>query len=127
MSHNHDLPIHGEEVHLHIHADGTVHSHGHDPAEAGSHSHGHTHANTKVVKNRLARVVGHLHAVERMVDEGRDCAEVLIQLAAVRSALNNICKIILKDHMDHCIVDAVASGDRAALEELDKAIDLLMK
>ena len=109
--------------HTHIHEDGTVHthSHGNEP------SHGHYHANTKTVKNRLARVIGHLHAVERMIDDGRDCAEVLIQLAAVRSALNNICKLILKDHMDHCIVDAVASGDRATLDELDKAIDLLMK
>lgn len=109
--------------HTHIHEDGTVHihSHGNEPG------HGHYHANTKTVKNRLARVIGHLHAVERMIDDGRDCAEVLIQLAAVRSALNNICKLILKDHMDHCIVDAVASGDRATLDELDKAIDLLMK
>lgn len=109
--------------HFHIHEDGTIHAHSHEEG----HFHGHVHANTKTVKNRLARVIGHLHAVERMIDDGRDCAEVLIQLAAVRSALNNICKIILKDHMDHCIVDAVASGDRATLDELDKAIDLLMK
>ena len=112
-----------EHTHTHIHEDGTVHTHSHGD-EPG---HGHYHANTKTVKNRLARVIGHLHAVERMIDDGRDCAEVLIQLAAVRSALNNICKLILKDHMDHCIVDAVASGDRATLDELDKAIDLLMK
>ena len=112
-----------EHIHTHVHEDGTVHTHSHGN-EPG---HGHHHANTKTVKNRLARVIGHLHAVERMIDDGRDCAEVLIQLAAVRSALNNICKLILKDHMDHCIVDAVASGDRATLDELDKAIDLLMK
>lgn len=109
--------------HIHIHEDGTVHTHAHEHEG----EHGHVHPNTKTVKNRLARVIGHLHAVERMIDDGRDCAEVLIQLAAVRSALNNICKIILKDHMDHCIVDAVAKGDRATLDELDKAIDLLMK
>lgn len=108
--------------HFHIHEDGSVHTHSHDECV-----HGHVHTNTKTVKNRLARVIGHLHAVERMIDEGRDCAEVLIQLAAVRSALNNICKLILKDHMDHCIVDAVATGDRTTLDELDKAIDLLMK
>lgn len=62
-----------------------------------------------------------------MIDDGRDCSEVLIQLAAVRSALSNICKIILKDHMDHCIVDAVLTGDQDTLRELDRAIDLLMK
>ena len=101
--------------HVHVHADGTVHTHSH------------THQNTKTVKNRLARLIGHLHAVERMIDYGRDCAEVLIQLAAVRSALNNVCKLILKDHMDHCVIDAVQKGDTETLAELDRAIDLLMK
>ena len=83
----HTESMHTAEEHVHVHADGTVHSH----------SHAHTHQNTKTVKNRLARVIGHLHAVERMIDDGRDCAEVLVQLAAVRSAINNICKIILRD------------------------------
>ena len=106
-----------EEAHAHIHPDGSVHTH----------SHSHTHQNTKAVKNRLARVIGHLHAVERMIDDGRDCSEVLIQLAAVRSALNNVCKLILKDHMDHCVVDAIRENDTEALSELNKAIDLLMK
>ena len=106
-----------ESMYMHVHADGTVHCH----------SHAHTHQNTKTVRNRLARVIGHLQAVDRMVEEGRDCAEVLIQLAAIRSAINNICKIILKDHMDHCVIDAMRAGDTETLEELDKAIDLLMK
>ena len=104
-------------LHTHVHADGTVHTH----------SHGHVHENTKTVMNRLARIIGHLHAVERMVEDERDCAEVLIQLAAIRSAINNLCKIILRDHMDHCVIDAVKDGDVSTLEELNKAIDLLMK
>ena len=112
-----DLPAQEEQGFYHVHSDGTAHCHPHP----------HTHQNTKAVLNRLARVIGHLHAVERMVEDGRDCSEVLIQLAAVRSAINNICKIILKDHMDHCIIDAVAAGDTDTLSELDKAIDLLMK
>ena len=85
------------------------------------HTHTHTHQNTKTVRNRLARVIGHLQAVDRMVDEGRDCAEVLIQLAAVRSALSSTAKIILKDHIEHCI--SGAEGDAQALEELNAAID----
>ena len=113
----HTESMHTAEEHVHVHADGTVHSH----------SHAHTHQNTKTVKNRLARLIGHLHAVERMIDDGRDCAEVLIQLGAVRSALNNVCKLILKDHMDHCVIDAVQKGDTETLAELDRAIDLLMK
>ena len=97
--------------------------------DAGTpHAHGfHTHASTKVVLDRLARATGHLNGVRAMVEEGRDCAEVLIQLAAVRSAINAACKIILQDHMDHCIVEAVESGDMAAIEELNKAIGILLK
>ena len=106
---------------MHSHPDGTVHAH--PPSER----HVHAHSNTKVVKNRLARVIGHLHAVERMLHDGRDCAEVLIQLAAIRSALNNICKLVLRDHMDHCMIDAVMSNDTESIEELNKAIDMLMK
>ncbi len=107
----------------HIHEDGTVHAH--EPGAESTHSHHHT--NTRAVKNRLARVIGHLHAVERMVQDERDCAEILIQLAAVRSALNNVCKMILKDHMEHCVIDAIRNEDNDAITELNKAIDLLMK
>ena len=106
-----------EEIHYHVHADGTAHSHGHV----------HSHTQTKAVVNRLARAIGHLESVKRMVEDGRDCSEVLVQLAAVRSALNNTAKIILKDHIEHCIVDAVEHGDRDAIKELEKAIDRFMK
>ena len=62
-----------------------------------------------------------------MVEEGVDCSEVLIQLSAVRSALNNTGKIILKDHIEHCLVDAIETGDRETVEELNKAIDKFIK
>lgn len=62
-----------------------------------------------------------------MVEEGQDCSQVLIQLAAVKSALNNTGKIILKDHINHCIVEAVETGDKKALEDLSAAIDHFMK
>lgn len=98
------------------------------PCAAGhTHTHGHTHTNTRAVINRLSRAIGHLTAVRAMVEEGRDCAEVLVQIAAVRSALNGVCKVILQDHMDHCIVDAVESGDTEAIEALNRAIELLLK
>ena len=93
----------------------------------GGHTHSHTHVNTKQVLNRLSRTIGHLNAVKTMVENGRDCSEVLIQLAAVQSALNGVCQVILEDHIDHCIVDAVRTGDMAAIEELNKAIRTLMK
>ena len=85
------------------------------------------HHDTKQVLNRLYRAIGHLEAVKKMVEEGQDCSQVLIQLAAVKSALNNTGKIILKDHINHCIVEAVETGDKKALEDLSAAIDQFMK
>ena len=90
-------------------------------------SHGHVHENQKAVVNRLARAIGHLEKVRRMVENGEDCAEVLVQLAAVRSAIDNTGKVILQDHMRHCMVDAVAAGDEDAIEDLCRAIERYMK
>ena len=85
------------------------------------------HKHTKAVKNRIARAIGHLNAVHTMVEDGRDCAQVLIQLAAVRSAINATCKVILKDHIENCIVDATTTGDTEALNNLKHSIELLLK
>ena len=90
-------------------------------------AHTHSHEHTQSVTNRLARAIGHLEAVRKMVEDGRDCSEVLIQLAAVRSALASTSRIILKDHMEHCIVDAIEEHDQSAIEELERAIDKLLK
>ena len=103
------------------------HEHSHMHAQGIAHSHGHVHENQKAVINRLARAIGHLEKVKRMVEEGQDCADVLIQLAAVRSALDNTGKVILKDHIHHCMVDAVAAGDEAAIDNLCEAVDKFMK
>ena len=92
-----------------------------------AHTHGHVHENQKAVINRLARAIGHLEKVKRMVEEGYDCSEVLVQLAAVRSAIDNTGKVILQDHMRHCMVDAVAAGDTEAIEDLCRAMETYMK
>ncbi len=85
------------------------------------------HQQTQNVLNRLSRAIGHLEAVRRMVEEGQDCCEVLIQLAAVKSAINNAGKVILKDHLTHCIVDAIETGDQKAIDDLSRAIDQFVK
>lgn len=107
--------------HAYLHEHGIAHTH----TEAGAH--GHVHENTQAVLNRLSRAIGHLESVRRMVESGRDCSEVLIQIAAVRSAINNIGKVILQDHIQHCIVDAVEEGDENAVLDLCDAIDKFMK
>ena len=123
-----------EEKHTHTAADGTVYEHVHthgckEESHGHSHSHGHTHThqNTRAVLNRLSRAIGHMESIKRMVEDGRDCSEVLIQLSAVKAAINNTAKVILKDHIEHCMVDAVESGDHEAIEELTEAIDRFIK
>lgn len=114
------------EIHDHeyLHAHSIPHTHGNH-----GHGHGHTHSHehTKAVLNRLSRAIGHLQSVRNMVEEGRDCSEVLIQIAAVRSAIDNTGKLILQDHLKHCIVDAAAEGDQQAIDDLCQAIDKYMK
>jgi DNA-binding FrmR family transcriptional regulator len=110
---------------FHTHADGTCHIHDH--TEGQGHTHTHIHTQTRAVINRLARAIGHLESVKCMVESGRDCTEVLMQLAAVQSALNNTAKVILKDHIEHCIVDAAQEGDMQALADLNTAIERFMQ
>ena len=104
-----------------------VHDHACRYARESAHVHGHVHENQKAVVNRLARAIGHMEKVKRMVEEGYDCSEVLVQLAAVRSAIDNTGKVILQDHMRHCMVEAVAEGDTDAIDDLCRAIDRYMK
>lgn len=101
------------------------HEHTHEQELTHSHEHSHSHTQTRAVINRLSRAIGHLESVKRMVESGRDCAEVLVQLAAVRSALNSTAKVILKDHLEHCLADA-GSGDAVELLALNEAIDKFM-
>ncbi|NLI90163.1 MAG: metal-sensing transcriptional repressor [Epulopiscium sp.] len=95
----------------------STHSHGHD----------HEHKHTKAVLNRLSRASGHLESVKRMIENGEDCGEVLIQLSAVTGALNSAGKIILKDHMEHCIAHAVETGDNETIDKFLKTINYLVK
>ena len=100
-------------MHEHILADGIVIKH--------------QHTQTKAVLNRMARLIGHLEAIKRMIEDGRDCTEILIQLSAVDAAIKAVSRIILKDHMEHCIVDAINDGDKQAIENLQKAIEQFIK
>lgn len=105
------------------------HEHTHDHPHTNDHDHGHKHdpEHTKAIINRLARAKGHLDSVKNMIHDERDCSEVLIQLSAVISALTNTGKLILQDHIEHCIVAAVDSGDKKAIEDLNKAINMFIK
>lgn len=105
------------------------HTHSHEDSHEHSHEHGHTHSHTqtKAVLNRLSRIIGHLESVKRMVADSRDCSEVLVQLAAVDSAVKSVSRVVMKDHIEHCIVDAVKNNDTETLDKLNEAIDRFIK
>ena len=86
---------------------GHAHSHTHvlEDGTVVTHTHTHSHEHTKAVLNRLSRAIGH----------------------AVKAAINNTGKVILQDHIQHCLVDAIESGDMKEIEELNKAIDRFIK
>ena len=108
---------HEEGDHDHDHG----HGHCHGP---GGHHHVHSDAEKKAVLNRLSRAI---QSIKTMVENDQDCSEVLIQLAAVKSAVNNTGKLVLKEHIAHCIVEAIENGDEESLRQLNKAIDSFVK
>ena len=84
----------------------------------------HAHAHKKSVLSRLARIEGHVRAVKRMVEKDVSCPEVLIQIAAVRSALNAVGRLILEDHVRGCLIDAAQEGEfEAAFNDLKNSLD----
>ena len=136
-THSHDQgqgPEH-DHIHTHDHEQGHTHDHTHDHDHTHSHSHSHgghhhhVHSDEEktAVINRLSRAIGHLESVKRMVQRDEDCSDVLIQLAAVRNAINNTGKLIMKNHISHCIVEAIEADDMESVEALNKAIDRFIK
>lgn len=72
--------------------------------------HSHAHRHTKAVANQLARTAGHVTSIKRMVEEGRACTEILIQLAAVRAAIDRTSRLVLEDHVESCLHGAATNG-----------------
>ena len=105
------------ESHQHKLEDGTI----------ITHSHSHTHTQTHAVLNRMARLIGHLNATKKMIETGRDCSEVLTQLAAVDAAIKSVSRVIIKDHLQHCLVEAVEEGDEEAITKLSQSIEQFIK
>ena len=120
-------------THTHTHEDGTVHSHTHTHEHSGhTHGHGphghvHSEEEKKAVTNRIAKAIGHMEHVKKMVMSDEDCSDVLIQLAAVRSAINAVGRIVLVNHIDHCVVEAIEDGDTDTLDRLEEAIRIFIK
>lgn len=84
--------------------------------------------NRQKTLDRLARLEGQVRGIARMVQEDRYCVDILAQTAAVRSALKGVERLILENHAQHCVEDAIGSGDPGAQrEKFEELIALLQK
>lgn len=102
----------------HDHAE---HTHKHS---ASVHPHVHNEESLRRIVNRLSRIEGHVRGIKTMVQQNTDCSDVLLQIAAVRGALDRVARIVLDEHLSECIVRASKEGNiEAELEHLKAALD----
>ena len=96
----------------------------HEHTATHTHAHIHSEESLRSIVNRLSRIEGHIRGIKTMVQENRDCPEVLTQVAAVRGALDRVARMILDEHLTECIARAAQEGNLAGeIEELKKALD----
>ena len=106
--------------HAYLHAHGIEHAHDH------SHPHVHSEEHKKRMLNRLSRAIGHLQSVKHMIENDVDCNEVLVQLTAVKSAIANTGKEIAKEHLTHCLTEAIENGSYDEVEDFKTTLDKLL-
>jgi CsoR family transcriptional regulator, copper-sensing transcriptional repressor len=80
------------------------------------------------VRRRLRRIGGQVRGLEKMIDDDRYCIDVLTQVSAVKAALESVALLLVEDHVDHCVADAIRAGDATEkVRELTSAIERLVK
>lgn len=87
----------------------------------------HTPRNKEQIKDfqvRLNKVIGQLNGISKMIEENRYCSDILVQIAAAERALENVGFMLLKEHMESCVVDDIKDGNLSSLEE---SIELMKK
>lgn len=102
--------------------------HDHEADSPHPHSHGsphvHSEASLRQIVNRLSRIEGHVRGIKTMVGENRPCPEVLVQIAAVRGAIDRVARLILDEHLGECVARAAREGNiDSEIEELKAALD----
>jgi DNA-binding FrmR family transcriptional regulator len=123
---NGQLPKNGD-VETTAKEDSTVQPHCHLSSQ--SHPHVHDEESLRRIINRLSRIEGHVRGVKTMVQDSRPCPEVLVQIAAVRAALDRVARIILDEHLSQCISRAATDGENieTEIEELKAALDRFIR
>ena len=82
---------------------------------------------TRKIVLRLASIEGHVGAVKRMVEGGMEYPELLIQMLAIRAALNKAAKLLVLDYLEHCLIDSQTDEkSEAYFTELRDALEHFM-
>lgn len=92
-----------------------------DPSMSGHHHH--SAEEYKQLQRRISIIVGHVASIKKMIESERDCSDILIQISAVQASLNNLGKMILKNHINECLC---AAGDCTDSDEHQKEMDYLI-
>lgn len=117
------LPTSEKERVSHSHNDRIYVGHS-DEKEHSHHPHIHSEESLRKIVNRLSRIEGHIRGIKSMVQESRPCPDVLVQIAAVRGALDRVARMILDEHLTECIARAAKEGNiETEIEELKAALD----
>lgn len=77
----------------------------------------------KSIDNRLAAIEGHVRAVRQMLTEDKECEEILLQISAIEGSLSKLGKIILKEHLNHCVKEGIERGDVDILKRFNTVLD----
>lgn len=72
----------------------------------------------KKLKNRINRIIGQLNGVNKMIDDNRYCGDILIQISAIKSAIEKLSGLILKNHLETCVKSDIESGKNTTFDEL---------
>ncbi|MDQ6789472.1 MAG: metal-sensitive transcriptional regulator [Candidatus Dormibacteraeota bacterium] len=84
--------------------------------------------NKESVQGRLRRIEGQIRGLQKMVDEDRYCIDVLTQVNAARAGLESVALMLLRDHTEHCVSEAIRAGEGTAkVRELSEAVERLVK
>ena len=81
-------------------------------------------AQLHLLQNRLKRMMGQLGGISRMLEDNRYCGDILMQVAAVESALQSFGYLVLRDHMETCVVEQIRQGNT---QVIDEAVELIKK
>jgi DNA-binding FrmR family transcriptional regulator len=104
------------------------HTHSHAGQGQTHHAHVHSEESLRRIVNRLSRVEGHIRGIKSMVQDSRPCPDILVQLAAVRGAIDRIGRMVLDEHLSECISRAAEEGNiEAEIEELKAALDRFIR